>query len=625
MNVDGIKALIKLDAERDRIESEIGLAESLEKSRRGDINVFKNACAQSEQRIKSFGFFARIFKRKEYFQVKSFEQSKIARYNTEIAKLEEMKQDLEPLKAQLSTVKEDMSFVQQEYKIPEILVKNLQIFSISDDGHLVIDAAQFKPEDMEKLIAKYSMQGNVSDLAIEQRVMAHKTNFYPKDDKILTSFEGQKTFNQYTSFLMPGVSTKSASCRQTSHFTLNGVVQSHAGGDWSQSGICVLEEVSEHEDEFVSEMACDAYIRGSVDVSRAAIKEVTSQVYKTLTPQQKAQDNIVIVNAQTSEQFDNAAYIIMVANNKPIIKAETQGVAHRGSCDWEYENVWGYASKIFEFLRPEHTVHEKGLTLSGDELFKFAYLAQTTIPNYLPYCPPSGVFTVTDSQGKSFDVSRELISAFLVGGFTRNEDGSFTRTDDYKKHVQGLEKLKSMLKQSNEDLQNLGVAGFVAKSKELQGEFCSVIEDYIKSNGLIEIQEEVNRIQKEFDNQPTPTVEEVLSMPVSQLVTFENLKALEVAGKHLSEDVSSPYKLISLSPEGVVVLAPHIFDTNEDLDMISNEECVVPAFAPAEEGQAPVERTLAESIEIANQVKIYLTSQQKEITAPETAPSLPQE
>ena len=466
------------------------------------------------------------------------------------------------------------------------------MFSISEDGHLVIDASKMKVGDSEQLTYQYRNKGSNEEFTSDQLVMVHKTDRFPQDDKILTNFDGKKTFNRYTR-LIYGVCTKAASCRQTSHYTLNNVVQSHAYGNWSQSGICILEEFSQHQDEFACTVRGDAYTRQSVELSSGAIKAVTPKVYETLTDEQKGQDNIVIVKAETTKDFDRAAYIIMAANNKPFLYGDSQTAVHAHSEDKKYESVWEISSKIFEFLRLPQSVYDKELTLQGDNLCQYAYLAQRAIQSRLSWGPIDGYFKTTDEQGEEVKVSSSIVSAFLYGGFRRNEDGSFTRTDDYKTLMDGLEKLQSL--------------ALSDKTKYL-----GVIDTYIKDNGLIQLQQQVNAIQQKFDSQQTPTIEDVLQMPMSQLVTFDNLKALQVVGDYLYENFCDEKRGFGVSPEGLVVTAEYSTDAQEDrtyipidgIDTANERQFVVPIFSSVKEGQPAAERTLAESIEIAQQVQI---------------------
>ena len=69
MNVDGIKALVKLQAEADRLQGKI----QTERTIRNEIDMLNRINNESENKINSFSFADRIFKRKEYITVKNID------------------------------------------------------------------------------------------------------------------------------------------------------------------------------------------------------------------------------------------------------------------------------------------------------------------------------------------------------------------------------------------------------------------------------------------------------------------------------------------------------------------------------------------------------------------------
>lgn len=603
MNVEGIKTLVTLGAERDRIKREIGLAQSLEKTKREDISILKSENAKSEQHIKSFGFFARIFKRKEYSAVKSYEQSQMARRSADIADLEQSQQDLGALNAQLATTEQGMVSVQQQFKIPEILAKNLQMFGLSPDGHLIIDVSKMNRSDRNAITTELDIEATkgycVNADKADQLVMVHKTEFFPKDNKILTNHDGKKSEGGFVTSSPLRLAIRSESCRHTSHYTLNRVVENVEGNSWSGTNICVLEEFSKHKNEFTGICTADSYTRDSVSLSDKSLIVVTPKVYESLSAEQKSQGNIVISNSLTPQSFDDTIRLLISANGKPLLSGDSGAAGHRQSVDMKYEQTWAHGNVAFKLLNSNHSIFEDELTIEGDELYKFAYLLYKS-------GSVKDVYKVIDKNGQEVEISASLAEKFYYGGLRRNEDGSFTRVSDYKSFIEQIEKEASM-----------------SGGKH--------IVNFIKDNNLIEMQQRVNSIQQEFDSKPTPTIEEVLQMPVSQIATFENLKALQVAASHLNQMVGLT-KSFDISPEGLVVSAVYDALNNieagtlvptDDVVAIGDQQCVVPLFEKSQNGAESIERTLAESIEIANQVKVYLPNQQLEMAA--TATSMPQE
>ncbi|MBR1985094.1 MAG: hypothetical protein IKA31_05060, partial [Clostridia bacterium] len=155
-----------------------------------------------------------------------------------------------------------------------------------------------------------------------------------------------------------------------------------------------------------------------------------------------------------------------------------------------------------------------------------------------------------------------------------------------------------------------------------QESYLGVIQTFIKQNGLIEMQRRINAIQEHFDAQPTPTIEEVLQMPLSQIGTFENLKALQVASEYIQANINNENRSLSIfiCPEGVLGRACYTSEIQNNLDYIPNDnivsvnetEFVVPSVkVEQEENGLSSERqlTLQEGLDIAQQVKIVAPEQ----------------
>lgn len=593
MDFVGIKELIALTQQQSENVRQIGE----ENLRQAQLQSKVRIRDELIRDMKSFSFFDKVFNRKQYLITKTLQKERISGLDVEIAQLESTAKDENVLKQQGDLIRQSISETQQRYGLSNDILDNIQMFSINEDGCLVIDMSKVSHQSLKNIM--HNPSGIISshtDLPDDKIVMVHKTSYFPETGKILTNRDGHKTFEEYAS-VINGFYAKGSSCRETSHYTLNCVVKSHGYGNWEGDCICVLDEFSEHKDEFSTVCAGDSYTRGSVVLSDKSLIVVSPQIYQTLTPEQRKQGNIVVSVSQTTREFDNSINVLLAANNRPFIKGDFQNAGHANSKDIKYEKVWEKGSLIFNFLKSKHNIFEENLTLSGEELDRFAYITSRTLNSYTSW-QQNGVYKIIDDSGKEIDISGTLVSTFLCGGLRKNEDGSYTRVEDYKALMEELENLESLEKES----------------------YLGAIQTFIKQNGLIEMQRRVNAIQEHFDAQPTPTIEEVLQMPLSQIGTFENLKALQVANEYIQANITNENRSIFICPEGVLGRAAYSSEIQNNLDYIPNDnivsvnesEFVVPSIkVEQEENGLLSERqlTLQEGLDIAQQVKIVAPEQ----------------
>ena len=115
---------------------------------------------------------------------------------------------------------------------------------------------------------------------MENVYMVHLTNFFPKNHRILSTYDGNKIFSKdkegneiVVSLNGNKKSVIVPSHRHTVHFTLNTVVEptKDGAGDWSDCPIAVIEPFKNHQNQFLSYGSGDSFTWGSVDLSDEAV------------------------------------------------------------------------------------------------------------------------------------------------------------------------------------------------------------------------------------------------------------------------------------------------------------------------------------------------------------------
>ena len=113
-----------------------------------------------------------------------------------------------------------------------------------------------------------------NDVKDEDIYMIHCTNFFPKNHKILSTYDGNLIFNKE---ITNGETVKNCitrSHRHTVHFSLNSIVGNTGDGkgNWDDINMIVVEPYKYHKNEFIqAPIGSDAFIYGSVELSDEAM------------------------------------------------------------------------------------------------------------------------------------------------------------------------------------------------------------------------------------------------------------------------------------------------------------------------------------------------------------------
>lgn len=548
MNLDGLKSIIKLNEQLNLVDNNL-------QELKGPLSYLEGLVERietSKSEFEKFGFFDKIFRRSEFVSARDNYNSLISENSNAAEEKKEAKETISKLLEDRDNLLEDINFIAQNFNINEKVIENISMFSINENGQVVFDLKDVKNIALQKIDSE--------SLTKEDRVLIHKTNFFPKDNKILTSFDGKKIETEnanLSNVYMFSFKCSVASCRHTSHYTLNHGVSSHPFGNWDSCNVVVLEDFANHENEFVEIEATDSYTRNSLNLSDQSLKLISREYYDILTDSEKQSTNIVILDNINSEMqgkdVDKAISVMLQACGKPSINPPLHNSSsHSLSNDNKYEAVWEPSTKILDFLKNDKNVFDDNFTLSGEQLNRYSYLISKFGQNGL-YSKINKNLVVKDENNTDVEMSIVLVSNFLFGGLRRNEDGSFTRQDDYKSLMDELDKFTAI---------------------EDSNVYMAQIEKFIKDNDLISVQKEVDRIQKEFDETPEPTKEEVLNMQVSEIGTFENLKALTYFSKEMMEDytltIGTKGLYVDKHKEDVIMQAD-----NENIEVLGDRECVI--------------------------------------------------
>ena len=191
--------------------------------------------------------------------------------------LADIEKDIEENKKQAEKLAEEISEKEKEL---QKLHNELQGFSYKGfekikDGLLVITDETVK--ELNPLFRNVQKKERiVSKDNIKEYALVHSTNFFPKDNKILCAYDGNKVGKTVIQYHGIEKEVKALIHRHTVHFTLNNIVEStgDGAGTWEQPEYIVVEPFNIHQKQFINYgvsnnyVAGDNFTWGSVDLEK---------------------------------------------------------------------------------------------------------------------------------------------------------------------------------------------------------------------------------------------------------------------------------------------------------------------------------------------------------------------
>lgn len=163
------------------------------------------------------------------------------------------------------------------------------------DGFIIIN-------DNNKLVTKVPTI-DPNNFSIEDLIMVHATRYFPENGVIKSLHDSTGAY------------------RNTVHFALNGKVSSHAGGNWDDCPIIILDPLKEHIDQTVCLYGVDTYTYGSVKLSNQALILINSDNFDELYKANKDyidqnKDRIILFSGDSSVAVNQIISILGYAPQK---------------------------------------------------------------------------------------------------------------------------------------------------------------------------------------------------------------------------------------------------------------------------------------------------------------------
>lgn len=292
--------------------------------------------------------------------------------------------------------------------------------------------------------------GKDTETDIENVYMVHLTNFFPKNHRILSTYDGNKISSKdkdgneiVVSFNGNKKSVVVPSHRHTVHFTLNTVVEptKDGAGDWSDCPIAVIEPFKNHQNQFLTYGSGDSYTWGSVDLSDEAVIIINKNNISLIPNEEREKWNII-----TTDEVDLSIAIKKFFREKNIPLVDYYDHAgHSFSLEYKLEKNLLCRDSAINYVKSNQYTGKGKISFSIDELAQILNI-QHDKDNSPGKIQPNlgGLFRPLLPENAC--APRNFYELMLVNGFYYNEQNelSLRSDEDIYSALQPLEVLLDM-------------------------------------------------------------------------------------------------------------------------------------------------------------------------------------
>lgn len=259
----------------------------------------------------------------------------------------------------------------------------------------------------------------------ENVVIVHSTNFFPRNHKILTSYDGNKETDRNRDITFDGITKfcRALVHRHTVHTTLNARVGDTGFGEggWSSDKFMVIEPFKYHKEQYVCTVPSDAYTYGSIELSDDAVILVRDDAYDEIPEEEKNNYQIVRFSGNPTKCLEN----FLKLNGYEIFHTDPNAAHHAHSKYHALERALNSRDGFINYIRDNSYLSREQIQLSEDEIFTLCNIAkqnQNRVPSFN---------TNFQKFAEKNGISPEFLTFFVTSGFIPTSDGNFTfKTDE---------------------------------------------------------------------------------------------------------------------------------------------------------------------------------------------------
>lgn len=510
------------------IEDELNktrVAQMLAKANIDELEEQKSNALVEQRKISIFSRIASIFHVGKYYRMSQSISEREKALKDARNKLQELYENEEELIVKVDSLS---NFINAE-KLPEYVRE--------EDGRVVItDKTNDNKEEPYR---------NGTEISPEKKVLVHSTNFFPKNHRILSSYDGEKTITAVPDYHGVKKEVTVLSTRHEVHCTINNRVQNTGAGEgsWDNPEYIVIDDYAAHEGNMESKSASDAWTNGtSLDLSPNAVilVDINKKSKLPLQDDNMSSYSIVYYDGDATECLHN----FLRLNNYELIKTDANDASHAYSMRDIQEDGTFVRNVAINFMLDNAYNSRDALELSAREIAQVTDIAVsamrgTKIPNLFDdrqiQDNVEGIKVSTEKGSLYKDIANFVVSS----GIKKNANGTYTfKSDD--EIMEDIEEVKS------------------DKSK---------IPSCVDIDLIDEIFMMQQQLAKQYSLAEKPSLEVVNQMPLSEVFKFKNQLACEVLQESLPELTS----LIG-NDDGKVVVDMYIEDSTDIRNKIRSDD-----------------------------------------------------
>ena len=252
----------------------------------------------------------------------------------------------------------------------------------------------------------------------EDIYMIHCTNFFPKNHKILSTYDGNLIFNKE---ITNGETVKNCitrSHRHTVHFSLNSVVGNTGDGkgNWDDINMIVVEPYKYHKNEFLrAYIGLDSFTYGSVNLSDEAIIFINKDDIK-LIPEDEI-DKWNILTCDRSVKGTVKSYL-----GEKLEDYVVNDAGHSKSIEYTLECVLNYRDLAINYIKDNRFNSISPLNLTKSEFFQIIDLYKIG-SNEFNFFDNLNVINEYLEESKRGKYDNKIFKMIALSGFYLDEDG----------------------------------------------------------------------------------------------------------------------------------------------------------------------------------------------------------
>lgn len=249
--------------------------------------------------------------------------------------------------------------------------------------------------------------------------MVHCTNFFPKNHKILSTYDGNRIYSKKITNGKVSKDCITRSHRHTVHFSLNSVVANTGDGrgSWDDINMIVVEPYKYHKNEFLSAgIGVDSFTYGSVNLSDEAIIFINKDDIKLIPEDEIEKWNIVACDRSIKGAVKNFL-------GEKLEDYIASNAGHSKSIEYTLECVLSYRDLAINYIKDNRFNSISPLNLTKSEFFQIIdlYKIRSNEFNFFDNLNVIDEYLEEESERKKYD--DKIFKMIALSGFYLDEDG----------------------------------------------------------------------------------------------------------------------------------------------------------------------------------------------------------